>query len=129
MQKDVFDHNFLTKALRITIFSIYIYVFEVKESDSGAIYFYLWPWPLQSNILGYIIIMVITVRAHWYPLDTSPTAQAVWPLSWTGQRDPLRDVHYLYYASLTVHSLSTLVTSQYNLSKQCVSVHPVSQVQ
>ena len=45
MQKDVFDHNFWTKALRITIL-VSRYVFEVKESDS-AICFDLWPWPFK----------------------------------------------------------------------------------
>ena len=36
MQKDVFDHNFRTKALRMTILASRYNVFKVKESD-GAI--------------------------------------------------------------------------------------------
>ena len=75
--------------------------------------------------------MVITVRAHCNPLDISPTAQAVWALSWTGWRAPSWDVHFLHYALLTVHSLSTLVTSlcspnnvyTYFLCPKCRSCH------
>ena len=45
MQKGVFDHNFITKALKMD-FGVEIYVFEVKDSD-GAIYFAQWPWPCK----------------------------------------------------------------------------------
>ena len=55
MQKDVFDHNFQTKALRMMIL-VSKYVFEVKESDA-VICFNLWPWPLQNHILGYISVI------------------------------------------------------------------------
>ena len=44
-QKDVFDHNFPTKALRMSILAPR-YVLKVKESD-GAICFDLWPWPFK----------------------------------------------------------------------------------
>ena len=59
MQKDVFDHNFWTKALQVTILASR-YVFKVKESD-GAICFDLWPWSFKvmtfakSRFVPYLI--------------------------------------------------------------------------
>ena len=46
MQKDVFDYNFWTKALRMKILVSKSMFFEVKEAD-GVIYFALWPWPFK----------------------------------------------------------------------------------
>ena len=58
MQKDVFDHNFWTKALMTMILAPRS-VFYVKEPDSAI--FYLWPWPFKvmifaNHILGHISV-------------------------------------------------------------------------
>ena len=73
-------------------------------------------------------IMVITVRAHCYPLDISPTAQAVWALSWIGWGAPFvgRSLFALCIAHCSQFEHSGDFTMQ---SKQCVNVLPVSQVQ
>ena len=59
LQKDVFDHNFWTKTLRMTIL-VSRSVSQVKESD-GAIYCaydldLVRSWPLQNHISGYISV-------------------------------------------------------------------------
>ena len=59
MQKDVFDHNFWTKALKIMILVSRSMFFEVDESDS-AIYLdldLLRSWSLWNNILGHISVI------------------------------------------------------------------------
>ena len=67
-------------------------------------------------------IMVITVRAHCYPLDISPTAQAVWALSWIGWGAPFvgRSLFALCIAHCSQFEHSGDFTMQ---SKQCVKTY------
>ena len=59
MQKDVFDHNFRTEELRMTILASRYMIFKVKESD-GAIFFLLMTLTFQGHDIWEITFWAIS---------------------------------------------------------------------
>ena len=67
-----------------------------------------------SDIIPFVRCLFSIATAYYYAITLDYVNLKLW------------DVYYLYCASLTASSLSTLVTPQCNSSPQCVTIHPVT---